>query len=113
MHNTLQTDGTVLAIASYKPKAGQEKAFLELVEKHLPTLRELQLATDRSSFLAKALDGTIIEVFEWTSVNAVNAAHHHPAVADIWEKMTLIADFHPLSSIPEAQTPFSSFEIIT
>jgi quinol monooxygenase YgiN len=112
MKKKVNTEGTVLAFAAYKPKAGQEKAFLELVKRHLPVLRELQLATDRSNFIARSKDGTIIEVFEWTSVNAIDAAHQHPAVADIWEKMTLIADFIAMKALPEAKKPFSGFEIL-
>jgi quinol monooxygenase YgiN len=113
MERKVNTEDTVLAFATYKPKAGQDKALLELVKKHLPILRELQLATDRSNYIAKSKDGTIIEVFEWTSMNAINAAHQHPAVANIWEKMTMIADFIPMNSLPEAGRPFPGFEILT
>jgi hypothetical protein len=110
--NKVATEGTVLAIATYKPKEGQEAALMALVERHLPVLREMQLATDKESYLAKAKDGTIIEVFEWTSNGAINAAHQHPAVSDIWEKMTLVADFHPFAKLEEAQRPFPGFEIL-
>lgn len=112
MEKNLNTHGTVLAFATYKPKAGHEIALLELVKKHLPILRELELATDRSNYIAKSSDGTIIEVFEWTSQNAAKAAHQHPAVNDIWEKMTMIADFVPMTTLQEGQHPFPGFEII-
>jgi hypothetical protein len=112
MEREVNTEGTVLAIATYKPKAGNEEALMKLVEKHLPTLRELGLATEKPSYLAKSKDGSIIEVFEWTTMDAIRAAHEHPAIADIWEKMTLIADFPPLTSLPEANRPFPGFEII-
>jgi hypothetical protein len=108
----LHTEGTVLAIATYTPKAGHEKELFELVKKHLPILRELEFATDRSNYIAKSSDGTIIEVFEWASMDAINAAHQHPAIADIWEKMTLIADFHPMTALPEGKKPFPGFELL-
>lgn len=107
-----QTAGTVLAIATYTPKAGHEKELFELVKRHLPVLRELEFATDRSNYIAKSQDGTIIEVFEWTSLDAINAAHQHPAIANIWEKMTLIADFHPMTTLPEGKKPFPGFELL-
>jgi hypothetical protein len=66
----------------------------ELVKKHLPILRELELATDRSNYIAKSSDGTIIEVFEWTSQNATKAAHQHPAITDIWEKNDIDCRFY-------------------
>ncbi|HEY3430023.1 MAG TPA: hypothetical protein VGK39_05045 [Cyclobacteriaceae bacterium] len=104
-------EGTVLALATYKPKAGKEQELLALVKKHVPLLKELELATNRTNYIATAKDGTVIEVFEWTSTNSIRAAHQHPAVSDIWEKMTLIADFVPVAALDEVQKPFPGFEI--
>jgi len=112
MERKVDTDGTVLAVATYKPKPGNEEAFMQLVEKHLPALRELGLATDKGSYLAKAKDGTIIEVFEWVSMNAIRAAHQHPAISVIWEKMIMIGEFPPLAGLSETQRAFPGFEII-
>jgi len=112
MERKVDTDGTVLAIATYKPKPGNEDAFMQLIEKHLPALRELGLATDKESYLAKAKDGAIIEVFEWTSINAVRAAHQHPAISAIWEKMIMIGEFPPLATLEETQRAFPGFAII-
>ena len=112
MHDKMKMEGTLLAFSNYKPKQGKEEALMELVKRHLPTLRELGLATDNHNYIAKSADGRIIEVFEWSSGQAVGAAHQHPAIADIWEKMALVADFLPLNSIPESQQPFMSFEIV-
>jgi|SRR3569833_1001669 len=112
MERKVETDGTVLAIATYRPKPGNEEAFMELVEKHLPALRSLGLATDKESYLAKGKDGTIIEVFEWTSINAIRAAHQHPAISVIWEKMIMIGEFPPLATLDETQRAFPGFAII-
>jgi quinol monooxygenase YgiN len=112
MEQKINTKGTVLAFATYKPKPGQDEALMTLVKKHLPILRDLELATENANYIAKALDGTIIEVFEWTSNEAISAAHQHPAVTDIWEKMTLIADFLPMNTLSESQRPFPGFAIV-
>ena len=112
MEKKLKMEGTILSFSSYKPKQGQDAALLELVKRHLPTLRELGLATEQSNYVAKSADGRIIEVFEWSSANAVNAAHQHPAISEIWEKMALVADFLPMNSLPEGNEPFASFEMI-
>lgn len=112
MEKKMKMEGSILAFASYKPKQGQEAALMELVKKHLPKLRELGLATDRDNYVAKSSDGRIIEVFEWVSSNAVSAAHQHPAVSDIWEKMILVADFLPMNTLPECNGPFVDFEMI-
>jgi hypothetical protein len=112
MEKKVNTEGTVLAFATYKPKAGKEKELLELVKKHIPMLHELELASTRGNYIAQAQDGTIIEVFEWTSVNAIHAAHQHPAISAIWEKMTLVADFVPMSVLAEGQKPFPGFKVL-
>lgn len=112
MEKKLKMEGTILSFSSYKPKQGQEAALMELVQKHVPKLRELGLATKKHNYVAKSSGGSIIEVFEWASSNAVNAAHQHPAVSEIWEKMTLIADFLPMKSLPKTNEPFVSFEMI-
>jgi hypothetical protein len=101
MERELKMEGTLLSFSSYKPKQGQEKALMDLVKRHLPKLRELGLATNSQNYVAKSSDGRIIEVFEWASANAINAAHQHPAISEIWEKMTIVADFLPMNSLPE------------
>jgi hypothetical protein len=112
MEKRSNIEGKVLSFAAYKPKSGQEEELMKLVERHLPKLKDLGFATDRENYIAKSQDGTIIEVFEWASMNAVNAAHQHPAVSDIWEKMTLVADFLPINQLPELNSPFADFKIL-
>ena len=112
MEKKVNTKGTVMAFASYKAKEGKEAELMKLVDKHLPALRELGLVTDRSAYLAKSSNGTIIEVFEWVSMNAIGAAHQHPAISDIWEKMILIAEFPPMNTLPEGVKPFPGFAVL-
>ncbi len=108
----LDMDGPIMAFSSYKPKEGKKEEFMNLLDNHLPKLRELELASSRQPYLAQSSDGRVIEVFEWVSADAVEAAHQHPAVLDIWEKMALVADFLPMNTIPEGKEPFVSFKLI-
>jgi quinol monooxygenase YgiN len=105
--------GSILAIATYKPKPGKADAFLALVKEHQGVLKKYELITDKPGFVAQSQDGTIIEVFEWVGKSAVDAAHQHPAIQNIWEKMTPIADFTPMKDLPEANRPFPGFSIVT
>jgi hypothetical protein len=70
-------------IVAYRPRPGKEEQLLELTKDHLPILRGQGLATDRPSYVMKAADGTIIEVFEWKSAEAIAAAHRNP----VWQEM--------------------------
>jgi hypothetical protein len=113
MNHKSAIQGKVLSIAAYKPKSGKKEDLLRLVAMHLPTLRKLGLATDKPAYMGKSTEESIIEVFEWVSGDAINVAHQHPTVTDIWKEMELVADFFPISSLPESAHPFSGFEVIS
>jgi hypothetical protein len=101
-----------IVIALYKPNPGQDEALRGLIRKHLPTLREFGLATDRPSMLMRAGDGTYLEIFEWVSEEASAQAHEHPAVAKIWDGMGAIGGMPSLDALAESKRPFSHFEPI-
>ena len=101
-----------LAIALYRPLPGQDDALRELIARHLPTLRRLELVTEQPGILARSTDGTYLEIFAWRSPAAKDAAHQHPRVAEIWESMAEVAEFLPLASLEEAHIPFSNFALV-
>lgn len=99
-----------IVIAAYKPKAGCETELHSLVTEHVPTLRRLGLATDRSVVAMKAADGTVLEIFEWVSSDAIEAAHAEPVVLDLWERFGRVADYRRLAELTEIQQMFAEFE---
>ena|ERR1700729_4167643 len=101
-----------IAVACYKPKPGCEEALLELVRNHLPPLRQLGLVTERDSIVMRTADGTIIEIFEWVSKDAVAAAHRNPAVLDLWKRFEAVCSYEIPSTLPEFQNLFAHFEPI-
>ena len=103
---------TRIAIACYRPKPGQTDALLSLVPHHVPTLRAIGLATDRAPIVMKAQDGTIVEVFEWSSAEAMQQAHGHPVVLKMWEQYGGVCDYVPLASLRETSALFAEFEPI-
>jgi len=102
-----------VVIACYKPKAGKEKALRALIVDHVPTLRRIGLVTERTPILMEAKDGTLIEVFEWASPEAIEAAHAHPAVLRMWEEYGKVCDFIPAAQVPEAAQMFAEFTPFT
>ena len=66
--------------------------------------------TDRESTMVRARDGTIIEVSEWKSREAIDAAHHNPNVLAMWEKFFAVCDCVPLKTVPETEEMFAGFE---
>ena len=58
----------------------------------------------------RARDGTIIEVSEWKSREAIDAAHRNPNVLKMWEKFFAICDCIPLKNLAETEEMFAGFE---
>ena len=82
-----------ISVACYRPKPGCEEGLLELVRNHLPPLRAERLITDRASIVMRAGDGTIIEVLEWVSQEAIAGAHSNSAVLDLWKRFEAVCTY--------------------
>ena len=102
----------IVVIVAYRPKPGKEKELLELVQDRVPTLRKENLVTDRVPTIMRARDGTIIEVSEWKSQEAIDAAHKNPNVLAMWNKFFATCECIPLQTLPEAEEMFAGFEPI-
>jgi quinol monooxygenase YgiN len=102
----------VIVIVAYRPKPGKDKEILELVRARVPTLRKKGLVTDRVPTMMRAKDGTIIEVSEWKSREAIDAAHKNPNVLAMWDKFFAVCDCVPLKTLAEAEEMFAGFEPI-
>jgi quinol monooxygenase YgiN len=100
----------VCVIVAYRAKPGKESELLELVRNRVPTLHKEGLVTDRKPIIMRARDGTIIEVSEWKSREAIDAAHKNPNVLAMWDKFFALCDCVPLKTLAEAQEMFAGFE---
>ena len=102
----------VIVIVGYRPKPGKDKELLKLVRNRVPTLRKEGLVTERVPTIMRARDGTIIEVSEWKSREAIDAAHQNPNVLAMWNKFFATCDCVPLNTLAEAEQMFAGFEPI-
>ena len=102
----------IIVIVAYRPKPGKENELVDLVRSRVPTLRKENLVTDRVPIIMRSRDGTIIEVSEWKSQEAIDAAHKNPNVLAMWNKFFAICDCVPLKSLAEADDLFAGFEPI-
>ena len=98
-----------IVIVGYKPKPGKAEALKTLMKTHVQRLRQEGLATNRESILMEAADGTIVEVFEWVSAEAIQSAHTTPAVLQMWGEYAEVCDYVPVGSLAEAGNLFSDF----
>jgi quinol monooxygenase YgiN len=102
----------VCVIVAYHPKPGKEDELLALVRSRVPNLLKEGLVTDREPVIMRSRDGTIIEVSEWKSREAIDAAHKNPNVLAMWNKFFAVCDCVPLNTLAEAQEMFAGFEPI-
>jgi quinol monooxygenase YgiN len=100
----------VVVIVAYRPKPGKEMETLELVRSRVPTLRNEGLVTDRAPTIVRARDGTIVEVSEWKSHEAIDAAHKNANVLAMWNKFFAVCDCVPLNTLSESAEMFAGFE---
>src|SRR6266849_1602150 len=99
----------VVVIVAYRPKPGKENELIDLVRARVPTLRKEGLVTDRVPTIMRSRDGTIVEVSEWKSREAIDAAHKNPNVLAMWEKFFVACECVPLKTLAEAAETFAGF----
>jgi quinol monooxygenase YgiN len=97
------------SIPAYRPKPGKEAELLAIVKQHVPILRQEGLATERPAYAMRAADGTIVEVFEWKSVEAIAAAHKNPTVMAMWERFNDVCEIVKLVDLAESKAMFAGF----
>ncbi len=103
----------VCVIVAYRPKSGHEDELLAVVRSRLPTLAAEGLVTERAPVMMRAKDGTIVEVSEWKSPEAIEAAHKNANVLALWNRFSAVCDCMPLNTLAEAEQMFAGFEPIS
>ena len=102
----------IMVIAMFRPKPGKDADLLACMHDHLPVLRAQGLATDRPSTVLRAADGTLLEIFEWVSKAAIDAAHRNPSVHALWGRYAACCDYVTLGDLAEAKAMFPDFELV-
>ncbi len=101
------------AMPMYKATSEENhKKLIDILKRHIPTLRKYELIDDGPAYMLQSEDGTIIETFEWKDQKAKEVAHEHPAIRMIWGEMEGICDFPSLSDLPESKTRFPNFKVL-
>lgn len=100
----------VIVICSFRPKPGKAEELLKVVGDHMDVLRSQGLATNRDAIVARAKDGTVIEIFEWMSEKAIDDAHKNPVVRQLWDRYEACCEYVTLRDLAETTSPFPGFE---
>ena len=98
-----------ITIAVYKALPGKEEELKSLIPTHYPRLLKMELVTDRKPIIMQSEDGSILEVFEWISKEAIHAAHSHPEVLAMWNEYAAVCTYIPTHEVKEINNMFSEF----
>ena len=87
------TDKRSITLCRYWVKAEKEAEFVQLLARHWPVFKELDLVADEPPhliFRGEDADRGIfyVETFPWKSPEAAQRAHSLPEVAQVWEPMS-------------------------
>src|SRR5436309_15849615 len=84
----------------------------DVLKDHLPILRQERLVTDRPPYLMRAADRTFVEVFEWKSAAAIEAAHHSSALQARWGRFEEPCTYEPPLNRKESTHRYPNYEAI-
>jgi hypothetical protein len=102
----------IVSILLYKPKEGKEEELKKLIKSHVPLLRGLGLITFSQTYIARSVNGTYVEIFEWASPDSVEKAAKHPDIQALREKFMNVCDYQTLSSLEESNEEFPRFNSV-
>lgn len=101
---------SIIVITCFKPKEGKDKELLGVIKDHIPVLNKEGLITDRVCHVMRSADGSILEVFEWKSQEAINNAHTNENVLELWKRFEEVCEYKKLSDLEESKHLFPGFE---
>lgn len=99
-----------ISVACYRPKPGCEDRLLDLVRNHMAPLRDHGLVTGRTPIVMRTADGTIVEIFEWVSQEAIAGAHSNPVVLELWKSFGEVCSYETAANLDEFKNMFGHFE---
>jgi hypothetical protein len=87
----MTNDTPAIVLCTYRVKQGNEERLFQLFRDHDAVLRDLDLITEEPAVCYRGTDDLgrpfFVKTFTWRSEKAVEAAHQHPDVAGLWERM--------------------------
>lgn len=101
-----------VVIVAYQPKPDKAEELKTLTRAHVPRLRQEGLVTDKQPVLLETSNGTVIEIFEWLSAEAIQQAHQNKAVHQMWAEFDAVCTYVPLNTLSEAGNMFAEFTTI-
>jgi hypothetical protein len=105
-----------VVFAIYRVAVENQPAFMGVVQEKLDFFHKMKYRTGRDPILLRSKNDPeiIIDIFEWSSEDAIAKAHKDPEVRKRWDLMEKlwIRGGIPLAELSEANNSFANFEPI-
>jgi hypothetical protein len=70
----------------------------------------ISVVFESQACVMRAADGSIGEVFEWRSAEAIQQANSNPAIQALWAEFGAACDYTPLTKLAETHQTFAEFD---
>ncbi len=100
----------VISMAVYRPRPGRDDELRALIRERPSIMRRLGYLTDREHLVLQAADGTLIELSEWISSDAIDRAHGDREVLAIWDRFDEVCEYLAPAAVGGMDAPFPIFE---
>ena len=99
-------------VALYRPNEPGSGKVEAILKRHQELLRKEKLVTDRLGIVLKSpIDGTFMEIFEWSTDESAGLAHGNAEVMKIWDELGEVSSYVTFSQLKEAKASFPEFEV--
>jgi len=92
----MRSSGPIEVLCVYRPRKGNEAAFLKVLHRHWATLHAKGLTSRKraKAWRGQSKKGAVVyfEIFEWKNADAVASAHQSPEVLAVWEPMERLTE---------------------
>jgi len=103
---------TELALSAYRPRPGTSGRLLEFFAEELATLRRRGHVTERPAPIVRTDAGDYLVVLEWSSEDAVGAAHEDEEVLALWERKALLVEDIAPRELAGSDIPFARWTVV-
>jgi hypothetical protein len=100
-----------VVIGCYRPKAGMEDDFINLLKQEAPLLREDGFLTDYPvTILHSPEDGIWVQIAQWSALDAADRAHENARVMAHWDRLAKTTEYVSMSDLSKSAEEFPEFD---
>ena len=101
-----------VAIMIFRPQKDKLGELIALLKQSHSALLKFGIVTAREQILAMSVEGSVIQILEWTSKQAEEEAAVHDEIRELWMEAERLCEFQKPIEVKEFTQMFPSFEVV-